>query len=380
MRSSLNPLSSRIGILACGLAIVAAACGGGSSGKGGTGGARTDGGDAAMDSGQGGARVDAGTGGAPMDAGAGGRMDGGAGGAAMDAGVGGSGAGGSQLSLPWHAFLPLGMAAPGSSLATGTTLDLTSNHYDATYFGTTISFANGSLNLTGLGAELVVVPARAGVPAVDVTGSYSVSAWVTLANVAGYRTVVAGEGVNIASFFLQKRADTGAWAYTVSTADSITAPGCITPGPQTDGGPVQSPVLPIAGTQYHLVATRDATTNLHVLYVNGVESGRNTCVAGWADTGILGIGHGVFAGNRGDNVQGSIAEVGVINRVLTSAEVADLFARGRAVSSTPDAGADTGAGDTGADTGAGDTGASADAPAATDAANPDAAADMAAGG
>ena len=185
-----------------------------------------------------------------------------------------------QLNLPWHAYLPLVTAAPGSGPAMGTTLDVSPNHYDATYFGTTLRFANAALNLTGVASELVVVPAKAGVPAVDVTGSYSVSAWVTLTNIGGFQTIVSGEGVNIASFFLQKRDDTGAFAFTLPSADSITAPGCLAPGPQVDGGPAPDPVIPVANTQYHLVATRDTTTNLTVLYVNGVESGRNTCPPG----------------------------------------------------------------------------------------------------
>ena len=358
MRFTSESISPRVALLACGLTVFAAACGGGGGG-GGTGGARSDAGTGGkIDGGTGGSggHADAGTGGAISDAGAGGRMDAapeaGTGGAPADAGTGGSaadsGAGGFALTLPWHAFLPLASAAPGSATATGTTLDVTGNHYDATYFGPTIRFANAALNLTGAGSELVVVPAKAGVPAVDVTGSYSVSVWVTLTSIPGYQTIVSGEGVNIASFFLQKRDDSGAFAFTLPSADNIAAPGCGAPGPQTDGGPVQSPVIPVANTQYHLVATRDAVTNLAVLYVNGVESGRNTCVSGWADTGILGIGHGVFGTSRGDFVHGSIAEVGVINRVLTPAEVAALFAHGRTGGGGPDAGVDTGV-DTGAD-------------------------------
>jgi hypothetical protein len=281
-----------------------------------------------------------GTGGA--DGGTGGNGTGGT----TDAGTGGTGGGqvsdggagdhavvdggtGSTL-VPWHAFLPLATAAPGSVPANGTTLDLSPNHYDATYFGTTLSFANGSLNMTGVGSEVVVVPAKSGVPAVDVTGSYSVSAWVTMTNTGGFRTFVSGEGVNIASFFLQKRGDTNAFAFTTTANDSTNASGgCIAPGPAADGGPPQNPVVPIVGTQYHLVATRDATTGLQILYVNGVESGRNTCLAGFVDTGILGIGHGIFGANRVDNVQGAIADVGVIDRVLTPGEVAELYALGR---------------------------------------------------
>ena len=91
-------------------------------------------------------------------------------------------------------------------------------------------FANGSVNLVGINTQLVVVPPKAGVPAVDVTGSYSVQAWVTLSNVGGFQTVVSGEGFNIASFFLQKRVDLGgAWFFTTQAGDSISSANCISP-------------------------------------------------------------------------------------------------------------------------------------------------------
>ena len=383
MRSTWEALPSRFAILACGLTVFAAACGGG--GGGGTGGAagtKTDGGAGGVktDGGTGGAagaKTDAGTGGTT---GAGGKMD--AGGDSGDAltGAGGAGTGGMaggtggiMLTLPWHAFLPLNMAGPGSTSSNGMVLDLTANHYDGTYFGNTITFGNGSMNLVGSGSEFVVVPPKGGVPAVDVTGSYSVSAWVTLTNTSNFRTVVGGEGANISSFFLQKRGDgPNAWSFTTIGSDATSAPACIAPPPvPIDGGPAQSPVSPQANVQYHLVGTADSTTGVHLLYVNGVESGRANCAVGpsWADTGILGIGHGIFNTGRVDNVAGSIAEVGVINRALTAAEVAALYAHGRIGMPTPDAGTDTGVDapadapadappDTPADTGPGDTGGS----------------------
>ncbi len=366
MRSSLEASSFRIVVLASGLAMLSAACGSSSGTPSGAGGSSASdaGGDVKSDSGPGDVP--------PGDSGAGGKADSGAGGMMMmvDAGMGGA-----MLVPPWHAFLPLNVAAAGSGTANGTLLDLSPNHYDATYFGTTISFANGSMNLTGVGSETVVVPPKGTIPAVDVTGSYSVSAWVTLTNAGGFRTVVSGEGVNISSFFLQKRADTNAWAFTTIASDAIAAPGCIVPGPATpDGGPAPSPVTPVANMQYHLVGTADATTGMHILYVNGVESGRLGCGAGpsWADTGVLGIGHGIFASNRVDNVQGAIAEVGVINRVLTPAEVTSLYARGRMFMPPPvdagpdlppatDSGTDVPSTDAGTDVPAGN-----DAPPATD--------------
>ena len=390
MRSICEASWSRVAIVAGGLTLLFSACGGG-GGSGGTGGRKSDGGMG----GQAGVKTDggAGTGGAATDAGTGGRIDGGAGGAATDGGAGGQGdaatdggAGGFALSLPWHAFLPLAAAAPGSGPANGTTNDVTANHYDATYFGTTLSFVNAALNLAGAAAELVLIPGKNGVPAVDVTGSYSVSVWATLANVGGYKTVVSGEGVNVASFYLQKRGDTNAWAFAVFPTDA-TGPGCVVPPVPTDGGAPANRVTPVVNTEYHLVATRDATTGTDVLYVNGVESGRGVCAGGWADTGIVGVGHGIYGGSRGDFVQGSLAELGLINRVLTPAEVADLFARGRTGAVRPDAGTDAGV-DVPADVGVDapvDTGVDVPAEVAptdtgTDSAAADAATDLAADG
>src|SRR5262249_34209332 len=158
-------------------------------------------------------------------------------------------------------------ASPGGSATMGMTADIGPNHYDATWFGGTVTFMNGSVNLSGMGSENVVVPPKAGVPVVDVSGSYSVQAWVTLKaqpapNPTGFfQTVVSGEGFNIASFFLQKRVDLGgAWFFTTQAGDSINSANCIAPpigGP--DAGP-QNPVVAVAGTLYHLVATRDSSS------------------------------------------------------------------------------------------------------------------------
>ena len=323
MRSSLETSSFRVLVLASGLALLSAACAS-SSGTPtpGTGGSADAGSDA---------KADAGTGGA------GGKVDAGAGGMTADAGVDT----GPMLNPPWHAYWPLVTGTPSATAGMGTTADISGNQYAATYYGAT--FSNGSVNLLGNNSQEVVVPPKSGVPAVDVTGSYSVQAWVSLANVGVFETVVSGEGINIASFFLQKRIDNGgAWYFTTQAGDSTSSANCISPPLQTiDGGPPANPVVVVANTLYHLVATRDGTTGTQILYVNGVESGRNTCPAGFVDTGYLGIGHGFFAGGRTDFVNGSISDVGVINRVLTPAEVTMLFNKGRTYVPPPqDAGPD----------------------------------------
>jgi len=362
MRSTFAAYWLRVAALSCGVAFLLSACGGddtggagggtgggaGTGGGGGTGGVAQDGAaGTGGTAGQGGARPDAssdaastggnaGAGGSDGQAGTGGTA--GRDGSTAEAGP--DGAIGGPLGLPWRSFLPLTSVASGDGTSGGITPDVSGNNYNATFFGSSLSFADPGVTLAGSGLELVLVPAKASVPAIDVTGSFSVSAWVSLSNTGGFRTVVSGEGQNVSSFYLQKRADTNSWAFAQLATDATTAAGCIVPPPPPDGGlpaGVVGRVTPVANTFYHLVATRNATTGEDILYVNGAESGRLNCAAGWADTGIAGIGHGVFGSARVDNVAGTIGEVGLINRVLTPAEVAMLYALGHAGASAPDA-------------------------------------------
>jgi hypothetical protein len=232
--------------------------------------------------------------------------------------------------LAWRAFLPLATGA------NATTLDVTANGYNATYVGPTITFAGSRLNLTGAVQEYVAIPPKAGVGVIDVTRSYSVSAWAVLSDLSGVRTIVGGEGSVISSFFLQKSNGTaGKWAFTLRSADTTSSTSIACTATAAGAAALTLNAL------YHVVATRDAATGLDILYVNGAESGRNTCPGaaagpqdggaagtfGWADTGNMGIGHGLFT-SFGDRVIGSISGVGLIDRVLTAQEVADLYARG----------------------------------------------------
>ncbi len=269
------------------------------------------------------------------------------GGAGADAGA--ADGGGSDAPPPpritWRAFLPLAAGAGGT---TGTTADTSGNGYNATFvpptltFGANVLFPNSiGINLTGAGGEIVAIQPKSTGPVLNVAGSYSVSVWAKLADVGGFKTVIGGEGLTISPFFLQKRADNNNnWAFTVIAADSTAAAACITPPlppAPVDGGPPPPtpPPAVIANTLYHLVATRDATTGLDILYVNGVEAARNTCPpGGWMDTGVMGIGHGYFNG-RTDRVNGTLSNVGLVDRVLTPDEVAALYAAGAAAPAGP---------------------------------------------
>ena len=219
----------------------------------------------------------------------------------------------------WNAFLPLatGSSTPGEP---GTTPDVSGHGYSATY-GFGVSFSNSALVLSESGD--VTISSHAYIPAIDVAGSYSVSVWVRMNDTSGYRTFVSADGNEVSEFYLQKRDDTNRLAFALSTSDSNDGVGqpCIASASSD----------PAAFVLYHLVATRDATTGINTLYVNGVEAGTATCLAstgvGWAAS-TFGIGHGKYNGKNTDYVSGSISALGLVGRVLTEAEVAALYASG----------------------------------------------------
>ncbi len=219
----------------------------------------------------------------------------------------------------WNAFLPL---ASGSTTNgdPGTTPDVSGNGYAATY-GRGVSFSKSALVMAGSGD--VSISSQASVPAIDITGSYSVSVWVTMTATTAWRTFVSADGNQVSEFYLQKRSDTNHFAFTLSTADSddgVTQP-CV----------ASSSIAPSSGTLYHLVATRDATTGVDTLYVDGVAAGTATCPvsigAGWPAR-TFGIGHGMYTGSFTDYFAGSISGLGLVGRALTDAEVSALYALG----------------------------------------------------
>src|SRR5262249_10532634 len=117
-----------------------------------------------------------------------------------------------------------------------TATDTTGNGHTAT-LGTSAAWTagnvgTGALNLNGTAPSL----ATATGPVVDTSGSFTVSAWVDLASLSGYQTVVSIAGANVAGFFLQLRGDTGTFAFArlnsdaTGTATMVTASSAPTVG------------------------------------------------------------------------------------------------------------------------------------------------------
>lgn len=252
-----------------------------------------------------------GAGGAPSD-----NIDAGAADAAIDAASDASQNG----KIDWNAYLPLATGSTDNG-DPGTTEDVSGHGYSAAY-GAGVSFSDAAMVMSGSG-DVYIAP-KDTASAMDVTKSYSVSAWVTMTDTTSWRTFVSADGTVVSSFYLQVRSDSGHFAFTLSNSDSND--GVINPCVAESSTP------PDPDTLYHLVATRDADTGLDTLYVNGVQAGTQTCPSsdgpGWAAS-TFGIGHGMYNYSFTDYVSGKISNVGLIGRVLSPDEVATLYALGK---------------------------------------------------
>ncbi|MBX6762525.1 MAG: hypothetical protein K6T51_07705 [Rubrobacteraceae bacterium] len=112
-----------------------------------------------------------------------------------------------------------------------------------------------SLSLNGSG-QYVDVPA----PVVDTSRSFTVAAWVNLASTGGYQTFVSIDGDQVSAFYLQKRDDTGTFAFSRLPADD----------PQANSDVVYASAGRASDLQY--VASRDerrGTIYLKVVNASG---------------------------------------------------------------------------------------------------------------
>ena len=151
---------------------------------------------------------------------------------------------------------------------------------------------------------------------VDTTGSFSVSTWVRLSSLTGWRTAVSQDGVNISGFWLQFGQSLGnKFSFTMNASDA------------TSGTAFRalSTTVAAANTWYHLVAVRDKQAGTMRLYVNGVLEGTTTHTGGWASNGSLAVGRARWAGGNNDRFSGIVDETQVFAGALTAAEVTALF-------------------------------------------------------
>ncbi|HYJ67370.1 MAG TPA: LamG-like jellyroll fold domain-containing protein [Nocardioidaceae bacterium] len=147
-------------------------------------------------------------------------------------------------------------------------------------------------------------------PVLDTSGHFTVSAWVRLDRLDGWRTALGQDGDVQSAFFLQKTDDTDRFAFS------------------TAGGRALSTFTPEADRWYHLVGVRDAAGGRNTLYVDGVAQGSVTECLMQGSAGPLSVGRARFGGADVDFWPGAVDDVRVWDRALSATEVADLYASG----------------------------------------------------
>jgi alpha-N-arabinofuranosidase len=188
--------------------------------------------------------------------------------------------------------------------------DSSGNGHDGTLTGADAGWAPGKVGPFALSVTpQSAVDAPAGI--VDTTKSFSVSAWVKLDSLAGYQTFVSVDGTNLSGFYLQLRADSGTFAFTVPTADSITSGGAVAYAPWT----------PKTGTWYHLTGVDDLAAGKVELYVDGILQAAVPVAGTWAATGHTAVGRGFYNRARVDWVSGDIDDVQLYQQALTSDQI-----------------------------------------------------------
>jgi hypothetical protein len=156
----------------------------------------------------------------------------------------------------------------------------------------------------------------------NTANSFSVSVWVNMPTLpTSNSTIVAEDGNQLSSFYLQYRPSQKSWCLLLPTQDVANGWG---PSPCTTASAV-------AGSWVHLTAVYNATSKTAALNVNGGGSAGGTTttatnVTTWAGTGALTIGAAQYnAGNRCDYFPGLISDVQVWNYALSDPQVAALY-------------------------------------------------------
>ena len=170
---------------------------------------------------------------------------------------------------------------------------------------------DAAVTLSGATGDYLATPIKV----VGTTGSYSVSAWARLADVAGDHVVVSQDGASRSGFSLRYDKALGRWAFGVAAADNASA----------TVGNATSSAAPVVGEWTHLIGAYDATAHTVALYVNG-QAQSTAPVTGFLAQGPFLIGAGKLNGTRNGLYTGAIDEVAVYRRALSAADVTTLTA------------------------------------------------------
>ena len=148
-------------------------------------------------------------------------------------------------------------------------------------------------------------------PVVDTSGNFTAAAWVKLDRTNGWLTALGQDGPVMSTFFLQKTGDSNRFSFS------------------TAGGRALSTFVPEAGRWYHLVGVRNAATQTHTLYVDGVNQSSFTQCFNPESDGPFTVGRARWGSRDVDFWPGAVDQVHVWDRALNAEEVAELSTSGR---------------------------------------------------
>jgi hypothetical protein len=203
-------------------------------------------------------------------------------------------------------------AAPAPALAWtfGNTAITDAGQVDLEFSGGN-EFAGNAVTLdgrTGFGASVQSGP-------VDTISSFSVSAWVSLAEPVEYAAAVSQVGDEAAAFYLGIGEST--WDFAMKDADT-NEPGH-TIRASSDIGLVD------LDQWFNLVGVYDAENGETRLYVNGALGARTAFSQPWQAGGALTIGRAQAHFAPSDFWPGSIASVAIYADALTTGQVGDIY-------------------------------------------------------
>jgi hypothetical protein len=147
----------------------------------------------------------------------------------------------------------------------------------------------------------------------NTSASFSVSAWVLLADIGNWHTAVSQDGSNVSGFFLQYSAVDNAWAFSRTASDSTSA--------VTTRALASLP--PRVGYWQHLVGVYDSGAGQLRLYVDGRRAGVASYTSSWNAGGNFVVGRALWT-NPTDWFSGSVDQVCVWNRALSDSDVSAL--------------------------------------------------------
>ncbi|MEU2286011.1 LamG-like jellyroll fold domain-containing protein [Streptomyces sp. NPDC013178] len=186
--------------------------------------------------------------------------------------------------------------------------------------GTGVTWADDAAKFAGSATGTGDIVATNG-PVLDTSASYTVSAWVNLADTSAIRTFVAQGGTNRASFYLQYNKTSNSFRFHAASSD-VASPSAFYDAQASAPAPLN--------TWTHLVGVFDASNGSMKLYVNGAQDGSATDTSPWTGTGPLTIGGTKTAGGTvADVVNGEVGDVQVYQRALSASEVTSLYGKGR---------------------------------------------------